>query len=628
MAISHIGSNTQAISGANAVTVTTPGSTANGDLIFLHFVGRRSGGTNPSLSSTPSGFTTINNNTTNFYIKLFYQVLTSSPAANYTLNFNNSDVHGTLLIDVWRGSGTPSVAAIIFDSNTSIISSIATNTNASVVLSLYGTKGVTLTLPPEQTSILDSDVTGPPAYTISAAYETVASAGSVGDRTVVASVSGDIGAISIILSESGAQDGFVDSWFDFGFTYTGVVTELLLDNVRPYAYLMSSEILGGPISNVEQRIRKIDRLTKTVVGEHIFIPYYSSAYGFRHITQDENHIYSSGVYWNFTPSFNRIQITRFSKDNLQPEQVGSYLQYTVDDDASCFAASRWGWSRGTLLFAGNISYQGTGQPQDSYYRLYSIDASSLSHTIIHELPPNKDPLAVQIYIPGSAIVAKNGDFYFNLTKYDYLTFTNYSVVLCKISSNFTLTEIADITQYMYSSVFGATNGILLYDYEEDTIFIFNTIVSRIIKFHVPSQSILQVRTFGMQTQSGAMLPMGGQVVSLNGERCFFVGPFTDIFSSTLFPYIYQIRASDLSIVRSIAIPNDHQGIEVPVISAEKQVWALMANSTHGPAGAHDVMVLSSFLIDPNAGDPGSYGGDLTPKIFAYGTQAGLAVGFP
>lgn len=101
---------------ANTV-ISKPSGTADGDVLFAFLAGSRNGGTNPSISSVPSGWTEIHNSTcdTSTGRMVSYYKVASSEGSNWTWTWNsaNPDTCGAVI----RVSGgiNPSVIALATD---------------------------------------------------------------------------------------------------------------------------------------------------------------------------------------------------------------------------------------------------------------------------------------------------------------------------------------------------------------------------------------------------------------------------------------------------------------------------------------------------------------------------------
>lgn len=84
-----------------STTISKPSGTADGDLLIAFLAGARNGGTNPSMSSAPSGWTEIHNTTVDSStgrMISYYKVASSEPASwTWTWNSANPDTTGTVL---------------------------------------------------------------------------------------------------------------------------------------------------------------------------------------------------------------------------------------------------------------------------------------------------------------------------------------------------------------------------------------------------------------------------------------------------------------------------------------------------------------------------------------------------
>src|SRR5262245_27955267 len=99
MAVSIVGTTSAVLSGGSSVNISLPGGTAIGDNVYLHVSFKRAGGANTSCTD-PSGYETKLNLAA---FRLCAFEYTSTPPANETVTFGDTDVHAEVRAVAVRG---------------------------------------------------------------------------------------------------------------------------------------------------------------------------------------------------------------------------------------------------------------------------------------------------------------------------------------------------------------------------------------------------------------------------------------------------------------------------------------------------------------------------------------------
>lgn len=159
-----------------SLTINKPTATVEGNLMVMVCGGGFSGSNNYTF---PSGWTEVADSGSQGGLAVAYKVATASEPSSYTITATNNNAHAGSIM-VFANAAYDTIGAIATSSASVSAPSINVTQNSSVLLAIFLTNSLSLSVPSGMTPlVLNNDVTNP-AYSV---FSQSVSAGASGNRT-------------------------------------------------------------------------------------------------------------------------------------------------------------------------------------------------------------------------------------------------------------------------------------------------------------------------------------------------------------------------------------------------------------------------------------------------------------